>query len=48
MGIGSTAVAAISLGVDYIGFEIDPAYREIAETRIEEECRRRGEPGNAP
>jgi site-specific DNA-methyltransferase (adenine-specific) len=36
MGIGSTALAAITLGVDYIGFEIDPAYREIAEARIAE------------
>ncbi|MDD3934569.1 MAG: site-specific DNA-methyltransferase [Methanoculleus sp.] len=40
MGIGSTALAAITLGVDYIGFEIDPAYREIAETRIAEARRR--------
>lgn len=34
MGIGSTALAALALGADYIGFEIDPDYREIAESRI--------------
>ncbi|NLM30943.1 MAG: site-specific DNA-methyltransferase [Methanomicrobiales archaeon] len=38
MGIGNTALAAIALGVDYIGFEIDPAYQEIAEARIVEAC----------
>ena len=36
MGIGNTALAAIALDVDYIGFEIDPAYQEIAEARIVE------------
>ena len=36
MGIGSTALAALALGADYIGFEIDPGYREIAEARIAE------------
>ena len=30
MGIGTTAEACINLGVDYIGFEIDPKYCEIA------------------
>ena len=34
MGIGSTALAALALGADYMGFEIDPGYREIAESRI--------------
>ncbi len=43
MGIGSTALAAIALGADYIGFEIDPEYREIAEARIAE-ARRAMEP----
>ncbi|KDE55930.1 modification methylase [Methanoculleus sp. MH98A] len=38
MGIGNTALAAIALGADYIGFEIDPEYREIAESRIAEAC----------
>ena len=37
MGIGSTAVACVRLGVDFIGFEIDPSYVEIAEKRIYEE-----------
>lgn len=36
MGIGNTALAAITLGIDYIGFEIDPAYKETAEIRIAE------------
>ena len=30
MGIGTTAVACTNLGVDYIGFEIDPSYVDIA------------------
>jgi len=34
MGIGTTAVACIRLGVDWIGFEIDPEYVKIAERRI--------------
>jgi site-specific DNA-methyltransferase (adenine-specific) len=38
MGIGSTALACIALGVDYIGFEIDPTYRSIAEERIATAC----------
>lgn len=36
MGIGSTAVACVNLGVDFIGFEIDPDYIRIAEERIEQ------------
>jgi site-specific DNA-methyltransferase (adenine-specific) len=36
MGIGSTALAALALGADYIGFEIDPDYRAIAEARLAE------------
>lgn len=35
MGIGTTALACIKLGIDYIGFEIDSSYIEIAEERIE-------------
>jgi site-specific DNA-methyltransferase (adenine-specific) len=34
MGMGSTAVACKKLNVNYIGFEIDPAYTQIAEQRI--------------
>ncbi len=37
MGIGTTAIACIRLGIDYIGFEIDSSYREIARERIGEE-----------
>ncbi|MEM2966825.1 MAG: site-specific DNA-methyltransferase [Candidatus Nitrosocaldus sp.] len=36
MGIGNTAIACIRLGVDYIGFEIDEKYVDIAERRIKE------------
>jgi site-specific DNA-methyltransferase (adenine-specific) len=52
MGIGSTALAALALGADYIGFEIDPDYREIAEARIAEARRemeqKAGGPYNPP
>jgi site-specific DNA-methyltransferase (adenine-specific) len=34
MGVGSTAIACIKLGVSYIGFEIDKEYAKIAEERI--------------
>ncbi len=34
MGIGSTAVAAVRLGLPFIGFEIDEGYKKIAEERI--------------
>lgn len=37
MGIGTTAIACIRLGIDYIGFEIDSSYREVALERIGEE-----------
>jgi len=37
MGIGSTAIACVRLGVDYIGFEIDEFYVKIAERRIRKE-----------
>jgi site-specific DNA-methyltransferase (adenine-specific) len=33
-GSGSTGCAAVELGFDYIGCELDPAYVKIAETRI--------------
>ena len=36
MGSGSTAVACVRLGIEYVGFEIDPRYREIALERIRE------------
>jgi site-specific DNA-methyltransferase (adenine-specific) len=34
MGIGSTAVACLRLGIDYIGTEIDPQYIKVAEDQI--------------
>jgi site-specific DNA-methyltransferase (adenine-specific) len=34
MGIGSTAIACQSLGIDYIGFEIDETYVKIAKQQI--------------
>jgi site-specific DNA-methyltransferase (adenine-specific) len=36
MGIGNTAIACINLGVDYVGFEVDELYVQIAERRIKE------------
>jgi site-specific DNA-methyltransferase (adenine-specific) len=41
MGIGNTALACIDLGVDFIGFEIDHAYRDYAAERILERIRER-------
>jgi site-specific DNA-methyltransferase (adenine-specific) len=35
MGIGSTAVACLRLGVDYIGFEIDKSYVKSAKQKIQ-------------
>ena len=37
MGIGSTGVACIRLGIDFIGFEIDPLYIQEANMRIQDE-----------
>jgi site-specific DNA-methyltransferase (adenine-specific) len=34
-GSGSTGCAAVELGFDYIGCELDPKYVEISEKRIE-------------
>jgi len=34
MGTGSTAVAAVRLGVRYLGFELDPLYVAMAEERV--------------
>ena len=34
MGIGSTAIACLRLGVPCVGFEIDQKYLEVASTRI--------------
>lgn len=37
MGIGTTAVACIRIGVNFVGFEIDPKYIEIANELINNE-----------
>lgn len=37
MGIGSTAIACLRLGVDFIGFEIDSDYISVAQDRINNE-----------
>ena len=34
-GSGSTGIAAVELGYEYIGCELDPAYVEISHKRIE-------------
>ena len=34
MGSGSTALAARALDCDYVGFEIDPQYIEIAQAKL--------------
>lgn len=39
MGSGTTAIAAIRTGRDYIGFELDEEYCKVAEQRIEDELR---------
>ena len=36
MGTGTTALACMKYGVDFIGFEMDPYYFKIAEKRINE------------
>jgi site-specific DNA-methyltransferase (adenine-specific) len=36
IGIGNTAIACVRLGVDWIGFEIDESYVDVAEKRIRE------------
>ena len=36
MGIGSTALACVEVGVNYLGTDIDPNYTEIARERITE------------
>jgi site-specific DNA-methyltransferase (adenine-specific) len=36
MGSGSTAVACINTGRNYLGFELDNTYYEVANKRIED------------
>ncbi|MDH7593440.1 MAG: site-specific DNA-methyltransferase [Methanomicrobiales archaeon] len=43
MGIGSTAVACINLDVNFIGFEIDETYIRIANERIDEALKEKGQ-----
>ncbi len=40
VGIGSSAVAAARLGVDFVGFDLDPAYLEVAAARVGREIGR--------
>jgi len=35
MGIGNTAIACRTLGIDFIGFELDPEYCRLARSRLE-------------
>jgi len=37
IGVGSTALACIELGVNFLGFEIDKKYVNIGNERIKEE-----------
>ncbi len=48
MGIGTTALACVRLGVGYLGFEIDPGYVSIANERIAEEMERQSKPVKQP
>jgi len=41
LGSGTTGVAAVELGNDFIGAEIDPEYFKIAKARIEHAKRQR-------
>ena len=34
MGSGTSAVAAVKCGLDYVGFDVDADYRQFAEDRI--------------
>ena len=38
MGSGSTGVACVNTGRDFIGIELDRSYFEIAKNRIEDAC----------
>ena len=42
VGIGSSAVAAARLGIDFVGFDIDREYLEVAATRVVRELARSG------
>jgi site-specific DNA-methyltransferase (adenine-specific) len=38
MGAGTTAVAALHNDRNFIGFELNPEYQQLAMNRIKEEC----------
>ena len=40
MGLGNTAIACAKLGVNFIGFEIDDYYCDIAKKRLDETIRK--------
>jgi DNA modification methylase len=40
LGSGTTAVAALRSGRHYVGYDLDPDYVQLAETRLEQERRR--------
>ena len=42
MGSGSTGVACVNTGRNFIGMELDPGYFEVAQKRIEEAQRQNG------
>jgi len=44
-GIGNTGVAAVRLGADFVGFEIDEGYARVAEARIRAALAARGAGG---
>jgi site-specific DNA-methyltransferase (adenine-specific) len=48
VGIGSTAVAAVRLGVDCVGFDLDPGYLRTAARRVQAEIDRRRSGGREP
>ena len=39
LGLGSSAVAAAQLGIDFVGVEMDPHYLEEAIARVREALR---------
>jgi len=44
VGIGSSAVAAARLGIDFVGFDLDEGYLEVAARRVRAELAARGTP----